>query len=152
MSIDKLSPWISVMTNIGVLIGIALLLFELSQNNQMLEIQSDDANFSHWTALNRTIATSPELADIVIRGNADLDALSPADLLRYGHYQTNYLNVLEHSYHAARRGHSVGTEEVYAAVLIDNLSYPGARAFYERYKMFFSEEFVSWADQLLSET
>ena len=151
MKLEKINPWITMATNIGVLVGIVLLLLEVNQNTTALEIQADDANFSQWTELNRLVAGSTELAEIVVRGNVDLTSLDSVEELQYGHYQINYLNVIEHSFRAAQRGIGVDGEEVYAAVLADNLENPGARAIYENYKNFFGEDFIAWADQILNE-
>jgi len=151
MKFDKFNSWFSLITNIGVLLGILLLVIEINQNTHALEVQSDTANWAQWTSLNQSITGSSDLADVIVRGNNDPTSLSPAEYFRYDQYQANLLNVVEHAFRSAQRAGEYDQLEPAAAVLRSALQSPGGSFYYDNNKQFFQADFVGWADQVRKE-
>ena len=46
MQIEKMSSWITVTTNLGLLLGVILVIFQISQNSELVREQIDHAS---WT-------------------------------------------------------------------------------------------------------
>jgi hypothetical protein len=80
---DRVNRWLTLAANIGVLLGIGLLVVELRQNQDVMRAQTrNDITQGELTLLLST-AESQELADIVVRANNG-ESLTPAEQLRVG--------------------------------------------------------------------
>lgn len=152
MTFDRFNAWFSLLTNIGVLLGVLVLVIEIDQNTKALEIQSDSASWSQWISLNQIVSGSPDLADIIVKGNADPTALSPAEVMRYHQYLSNVLNVAEHGFRTVERHSEWDQLDAVGAVVVTFvLDTPGGRAFYDSNKRFFQSDFTKWVDQIGTE-
>ena len=77
MDADRLNRWLTLAANVGVLIGIALLLVELNQNRDMMRAQIRNEMSSEIVGLLNDVAYSSEFASIYRRGEdgEELDAV-----------------------------------------------------------------------------
>ena len=94
MNADSVNRWLTLSANIGVVIGLILLLIELDQNSDLLRAQihqaRSDTHVGHrlndvesekWTAIRMKLADNGYPQD-----ETSIDALTPEELLRYGDY------------------------------------------------------------------
>jgi hypothetical protein len=88
---DRLNRWLTLGANIGVLVGIALLLIELDQNSDLLRAQIhqarsdthvghrlDDVESEKWTAIRVKLAESGYPQDVT-----SVEVLTPEELIRF---------------------------------------------------------------------
>jgi hypothetical protein len=69
MDTDRLNKWVILGANIGVLVGIILLIFEIDQNRQAIRAQTrNDIAQGAISVISLTIE-NPHLADILVRSN-----------------------------------------------------------------------------------
>jgi hypothetical protein len=54
---SKLDRWLTVGTNLSVLVGIALLIVEINQNNELVRIQIEQARSDTYVAWQREVAS-----------------------------------------------------------------------------------------------
>ena len=89
MDTAKLNDWLTVVTNIGVIVGLGLLVFEISQTNEAL--RRDAANFeasyisntnARWLQALGTIVGTKDVAEIWVRGGVG-EQLTPVERERY---------------------------------------------------------------------
>ena len=64
MNSSKLDRWLTVGTNISVLIGIVLLIVEINQNNELVRIQIEQARSDTYVAWQREIALGDHVAPL----------------------------------------------------------------------------------------
>ena len=88
--------WLTIITNLGVVIGLVFVAFQMQQTNEALELQSLEARISAsevptqlWDDWHSDIATSDEAADIWRIGNAG-EELSPNEAIRYNALATRF--------------------------------------------------------------
>jgi hypothetical protein len=67
MESDRVNRWLTLGANIGVLAGIVLLIFELSQNREMMRAQTRNEISDRLVDIQMTIASNPQLADVLYR-------------------------------------------------------------------------------------
>jgi len=149
--LEKLNPWITLVANLGVLVGLVLLLVELSQNTEALRNQTEYANVSEWIALSREYSLSPDMADIVNRGNESPENLSAEESLRYFHYLNAYTMITEASFHSITNGtygYGLAQNDRFVVQLY---STPGGRAFWSQNRGFYSDDFTTYVDRLLED-
>ena len=101
---DKLNQWLTLIANIGVLIGIFFLAFELRQNTNSLAAQSIlELNVANNEAM-YLIASDETMADIEVKAKAGLKGLSLAEIERYKFSWFATLNTYESAYIFNQRG------------------------------------------------
>lgn len=88
MDTDRLNRWLTLVANIGVLIGILLLVYELNQNSELMRAQISSDRSSHAIELNMIAAESIELSEVFAtlggsRYSGDFSKLSPVQLEQY---------------------------------------------------------------------
>ena len=89
MKTDKLNDWLGVITNIGIIIGLVLVGYEINQNSIELERESRiseievlDGVRGAWQNWGMAIIENEDVADIWVRGNAGED-LDRVEAVRY---------------------------------------------------------------------
>lgn len=149
--LDKLNPWMALVTNIGVLLGVVLLLVELQQNTRAIKSQTEYANISEWIALSREYALSPDLVGIVIRGNEGLENLTPEEHGRYYQYLSSYIMITEVSFNSIEDNTFDYDEVANRRFILQAFSSPGARAYWDAAKFSYTERFRNYMDEVLAE-
>jgi hypothetical protein len=91
MDIEKTNHWLTLVTNVGVLIGIGLLVYELNQNTNLMRAEMHAMRAEAKATRQMEQANSGEVTRIMFEarsagfpGNSEaLDALTPLDRFRY---------------------------------------------------------------------
>ena len=88
----NLESKITIATNLAVLIGLGLVVFELQQNREAIHLDHQMALAQTMVEIHSTIATDDELASLVTRANSgDVESLNEAEHLRL--YYWLWLNI-----------------------------------------------------------
>jgi len=82
MKSDRTSRWLATLAQLGVIIGLVLLVFELNQTRDLMQAQTRHDLSSSIVALLLSIAENPELAHVMFRGDAG-EELSPVEQYIY---------------------------------------------------------------------
>jgi len=67
MKIEKLSTWLTLLSNLGVLIGIVIVVVELNQNKTALESEIEWSHAEIGISIASMEATNPDLAAILVK-------------------------------------------------------------------------------------
>lgn len=90
MKVTKVNEWLSLTANIGVLIGIVFLAFELSQNNRLMEsearLNQGDRVQQSW----EEVYLNPHLADLLAKYSSG-EALTPSEQIQFEAFQRRQL-------------------------------------------------------------
>ena len=78
MDSDRLNRWLTLGANIGVLVGIILLILELDQNRDMMRAQTRNEISRAGLDMLAGWSGNPALADAIVRANSGED-LSPSE-------------------------------------------------------------------------
>ncbi len=103
MEQNRLNSWLTLSANVGVLIGLILLIVELDQTRDMMrsqnrhQIAQEDANFALVTASNRDIA-------VLIDRAANSGQLTGADHVQSGFRLFAWFRLQENIYYQVRQG------------------------------------------------
>jgi len=149
--LDKINPWLALVTNIGVLLGVVMLLVELQQNTRAIKNQTAYANISEWIALSREYALSPDLMEIVLRGNEGIENLTPDEYARYFQYLSSYIMITEVSFNSIEDDTFDYDEAANRRFILQAFSSPGARAYWDAAKFSYTERFRNYMDEVLAE-
>ena len=85
MNSERIGPWLSLFANLGVLLGLVLLLVELRHNTLATQasLYQESMSFAREHAELLIGDENSELASIVFRGETDPDSLSPIELEKF---------------------------------------------------------------------
>ena len=152
MDTDRLNTWFSIAATGGVILGLAFLIYELRQNSELMRVQINQARADAAMVSNEQFFNSDYLPSILLKINIG-EELSDEEWMRYVSWfrasNRNQDNVIS-QYHAGMLGEntpqSVG-DFVRAAVA--SSSY--ARRAWDRTKVGYTKEYVSFVEQILRE-
>ena len=156
MDTGRLNRWLTLGTNIGVLIGIILLVVELDQNRDMIRAQTRNELSQGVVDLLSMSAENKELADAIVRANQG-EELTPTEFHMYTARSEAVFRYWENAHYQYRQGMYDEIEfsshlETMKAVL---LSSDGLVRFWLRARcsdrMLYSAPFMAEIDGLLSD-
>lgn len=111
MDTDRLNRWLTLVANIGVLIGIFLLILEINQNNDLMRIQIEQSRSESFLAWQRQAVADDSIARFLVRiGNPEdfslesFQQLSPAEQIRARYLISSNFYDFENTYAQYERG------------------------------------------------
>ncbi len=104
MKPGELNDWLGVITNVGVIAGLALVAYEINQNNVALEqeariseVELLDGIRAAWQNWEYAIIENGDVADIWRRGNAG-ESLDATEAVRYEHIGREFYRLVSQNY------------------------------------------------------
>ena len=83
MDSDKVNRWLSLIANIGVVIGLFLLIAELNHASRLAEVEAYQTRIRDIQELNIQLAMSDSLADILSKAKSEgVESLTPSEFRR----------------------------------------------------------------------
>jgi len=79
---DRLNRWLTLGANLGVLVGIILLVVELNQNREMMRAQTRNELAMGIVDLLQTLAANEQLANVLFRANSGAE-ITPRELFQF---------------------------------------------------------------------
>lgn len=148
MDSDRLNRWMTLAANIGVLIGVFLLIVELRQNTESSELQAAQSYVALSHELDFRIVDDPSLIDLFL---TPPDDRTPEDLARLDRWYFGSLRTWENGFFLHSRG--VLDDDLWSgqeAFMADRLNNSDElRDYYRTNRNHFSEGFVEFLDALL---
>lgn len=97
MNLDNLNKWLTLASNLGVLIGIIFLTVEINQNQESIDLQNSinlaearDASFNTASSFRHLLLENLELLSVWERGSSD-EILSSEEMIQYTHLCNEFL-------------------------------------------------------------
>ena len=155
MNQDKLSSYISLLANIGVLAGILFLAFEISQNTNMMRSQTRDSVTAKQADYLFTIGGNLETAAIVRKGNSGAlgadSELTLDEQAAYFNLHHGILRIWENEYYQYQSGlfEMVEFQPRVTAWQSRIRSSSGLKEVWARVRQSFSPEFSELIDGLI---
>jgi hypothetical protein len=113
MNADRVNRWLTLGANIGVVIGLMLLIFELNQNSDLVRAQIHQARSDNWVSNRIDFADSEFLLpayDKFIRAGGPLDptaidGLDPTESARVTRYATALMGDYDNLFYQYQQGY-----------------------------------------------
>jgi hypothetical protein len=96
MDRKTLNWWLTLLANLGVLGGLVFVGYEIRQNTSQLRADASHSITASVNEMNAGIYADSTLADLVLRGEQNLDALTATERFRFDAFQFSRLNVAEY--------------------------------------------------------
>jgi hypothetical protein len=150
MDPDRLNRWITLAANLGVLVGVFLLIVELRQNTESIELQAAQSYVALSHELDFRIVDDPSLITLFL---TPPDERTPEETRRLDRWYFGSLRTWENGFFLHSKGVLdedlwSGQEEFMADLLRDS---DELRDYYQANRSYFSKSFVAFLDDLLEE-
>ena len=134
-----------------IVITLIYLGFQLSHNTRSVKVSALQATMAQWNEWSSIVAGSPDLAEIVVRGNHDLHQLNPVDKLRYGAYIQMFFDAVE-TYHDQVNAIGLGGDDrVLCSIVRRRIKLNGIAQCWSENIKDYEGEFVIWIEDRFKE-
>ena len=117
MKIADLNEWLSLLANVGVLIGIIFLIVELQQTNRIARVSAEYEIRNNFSALNELNMSDPEYAEWIVGINQPDTVLDGTDEWRTRNVIARLWNVMQAASVSYENG--IASETLYRNMLDD---------------------------------
>lgn len=105
MDLDKTNRWLTLIANIGVVIGLFALIFELRHSSQVAEVAAYQTRIAEIQGMNLELALSSELSIVLEKYESKgIDALTPEERRRVGAWYQVILRQMQGQYYQYQNG------------------------------------------------
>jgi hypothetical protein len=92
MNLDKINQWITLLANVGVLIGIVFLALEMRHSSNAVTAQTQDSIADGFISLNMATIIDPEVGKTWVIGLNDPSRLSDTEAIRFSMHMRALFN------------------------------------------------------------
>ena len=144
---EKLNNWLTLVTNIGVIAGLALLVYEVEQNTKALQNEADVAIYSMSADNQRLTLEHPELREMFVRiETEEWSNFSREEKMIIGTYWGNEVDRTELQFVLFKRN---GTELDNIVFAEQDLSTQTFSAWWSIAKQNYASDFIEYLDGLI---
>lgn len=151
MDTDRLNSWLTLGANVGVLVGLFILVLEIQQNRDLAAASLRNDISRQSVELQRTSAS--EIYGPILYKTIVGEELTPYEDYIYSTFMTSALEFAENIYFQHQSG-LFGTDSEINSVraqLAFRLQNEFNLAFYQSYRSMLTPEFVRYVDQIIEE-
>jgi|GEM_PF-1143103 len=150
MKSESINQWVTLGANIGVLLGILLLAYELNQNNDLLEAQISFSYQQNRRDVGAALSNNEPLARVIAKASSD-ESLSDTELLMLIDYHYEIFIVWEWEYLESLQGRFSPNTDGWKQVVLSRLSsgklrQPGILVSWGTLKLTFRPDFVDFME------
>ncbi len=135
-----------ILAAIAVVVTLIYLAKQIRQNSQAVQISALRDTTEHWHRWSEVLATSPELAVIVARGNKSYRQLPESEAMRYGAYVQMFFDSAE-SYRSLVLEHAVQKNlHVLESIVARRFRETGFQEWWSDNRADYEAGFVTWIE------
>jgi len=97
MNLKKLNQWLSLLANLGVLVGLIFLIVELNQSNRIAAYSAESARRTQFLDMNTSRIENPEIIAKLMKPDPEFDDIEWVQALYTARQQTNTWLDAEHA-------------------------------------------------------
>jgi hypothetical protein len=150
MDSDQLNRWMTLLANLGVLVGIFLVLIELRQNTESAELQAAQSYVTLSHELDFRIVDDPSLIALFL---TPPEERTPEESRRLDRWYFGSLRTWENGYYLYKKGvldkDLWSGQEAFMADLL--ISSDELREYYQTNRSYFSAGFSTFLDRLIQD-
>jgi len=143
MNTERINTWLGLGANIGVIVSLLFLAFEIDQSTRATEAAASDSVVDGFNTLNMSVIADPQVARLFIVGMHSPDALSDVEAVQFAMWMRSFVNHHVRLQRLARSGLFDEAERLPdVQQLAGMLSTPGGRIFLESNRDIFPKELL----------
>ena len=144
MNTERFNTWLTLGANIGVIVGLLLLAFEIDQSTKATEAAASDSVVDGLNTLNMSVISDPQVARTFVVGLHEPAALSDVEAVQFAMWMRSFVNQHMRLQRLTRLGLYAEAERLpNVQQLAGMLSTPGGRLYLESNKDIFPQDLLS---------
>ena len=105
MNMEKLNNWLSLVANLGVVVGIIALIAELNHSSRLAEVSAFQNRMTEIQEAYVQLALSDDLAELIEKYESEgIHSLSPTEFRRLNAWETGVINRMQGQYFQYQQG------------------------------------------------
>ena len=151
MSADRLNAWLSLFANVGVVVGLILIIIEIQQNTEMMRAQISHSRSETAQAEQQAVFNSEFIPDLLVKVRSS-ETLTPSEMVRYTTYFRAFNRNQDNVYWQYREGFLEENvpRSIRAAVRAVIGESELSRALWESSKEIYTDEYIAFVDESIS--
>jgi hypothetical protein len=143
---------LNTIANLGVIVGIVFLAFELRQGNVVAVNDSFTGVLERFAELNWYLISDERVAELYLHGREDLSSLDATEQFQFERLMHQWFMTQEQAMLPVLQGIAApDTEEAIQRAIAAELSYPGTREWWKSDRNDRAEWFKTYVDELLDQ-
>ena len=147
MSISDLGNIGELIGSVGVLVSLIYLAVQIRRNTDMARTSTYQSVVSDFGTLTNTVAASPELAELLVRGQEDFASLTAGEKARISQLFFGCFHYFENMYYQHKNGYL--DDDVWMGwkrLMLTYYQRPGYRAWWQFRRSVFSDSFATFIE------
>ena len=132
MNTERINTWLTLTANIGIIVSLLFLAFEINQSRTATEAAASDSVVDGFNTLNMSVISDPQVARAFIVGLYEPESLSDIEAVQFAMWMRSFVNSHMRLHRLAKQGLYLEAERLPdVQQLAGMLSTPGGRLFLE---------------------
>ena len=151
MDNNSLNQWLTLGANVGVIIGLILVAYEINQSGTSLELSASSDGIDNFTQAMEVLVQNEELARLIYKAENSYEDLDDFDKWRVSKYLDGFLGMSEQDYRVYR---AMGEEEEDLAFRDDwreNMRLTMYREYWAESSQRFNSDFRRFIEEILED-
>ena len=149
MDKDRLNRWLTLGANVGVIVGLILVAFEINQSGTSLELAASSDGVDNFTQAMEVLVQNEELARLIYKAETSYQDLDDFDRWRVWKYLDGFMSMSQQDYRVYLAMNDKGEELAFLDDWRENMKLPMYREYWSNSKGRFSYEFRQFIENIL---
>ena len=151
MNWEALGAFSELVAALAVVITLIFLIKEIRQNSQVVQVAALRDATSQWNHWSNMLASTPDLAAIVVEGNKSYRDLAAEDALRYGAFVQTFFDNAS-SYRELVIDHHVEDDlDILETIVRRRIIHKGFREWWRENFPDYNQDFIDWTENILKD-
>ena len=151
MNWEALGAFSDLVAALAVVITLIFLIKEIRQNSQVVQVAALRDATSQWNHWSNMLASTPDLAAIVVEGNKSYRDLAAEDALRYGAFVQTFFDNAS-SYRELVIDHHVEDDlDILETIVRRRIIHKGFREWWLENFSDYNQDFIDWTEDILKD-
>jgi len=148
---EALGAFSDLVAALAVVITLIFLIKEIRQNSQVVQVAALRDATSQWNHWSNMLASTPDLAAIVVEGNKSYRDLAAEDALRYGAFVQTFFDNAS-SYRELVIDHHVEDDlDILETIVRRRIIHKGFREWWRENFPDYNQDFIDWTENILKD-
>ena len=137
MNTERINTWLTLTANIGIIVSLLFLAFEINQSTKATTAAASDSVVDGFNTLNMSIISDPQVARVFIVGLYEPDKLTDIEAVQFAMWLRSFVNQHMRERRLTKLGLFAHTERLMdVEQLAEVMSTPGGKQFLKSNKVF----------------
>jgi hypothetical protein len=151
MESDRFNRWLTLGANVGVIVGLVLVAYEINQSGTSLELAASSDGVDNFTQAMEVLVQNEELARLIYKAETSFEELDEFDRWRVSKYLDGFVSMSQQDYLVYLAMDNESEELAFSNDWQENMKLKMYRDYWTKSFMRFNPEFRLFIDSIISD-